>query len=572
MKTYEITATAKLTAAEFEDSGKKNIFIRQTDAKFLFFLNKDALCRSENTEPFYQKKITAGKVLVIFEGKQSAMRLHPIEVMYHFAVPILAVAFDRDLLRITGSFNEELSELTNFELLCRLTEAAGYCEAEWICTGEDRNLSEEGAYTYAYILRRNLQRLHACGRMNDIFQKMSSFAVKEDKFEAFKRQMNKMLSDDAEYVKIKKNTAPFAIIRGNGICAGVLQSFAEGLAEGLAKLGQAVELWSSESVDIGKIEDVYKGIVGFQASIMRRGFINRIKGKKFQFWLDYPAAFEEMFENFSEDYCVLCQDAHYAEFIRKYFGVSNALQLPPAGTDVGYSACDERPYDIVFIGSCFPEQEYYEEELAQDFYEYMLTHPRQTFDGGLRSLLEEQGIYLENKEFLQLLVSFRDVYRSVIGHFRRRVIDTILEAGYSLHVYGDSWMNYNTECRGQLIIHPEITAEDSLKEWGKAKIGLNIMSWHKAGMTERVANILLSGAVCVSEETTYIAEHFLQDEIVTFSLDRLEELPTKIDMILRNDSLRKQIAKAAHRRASREHTWYVRAGQLLELAEKGRTE
>ena len=107
---------------------------------------------------------------------------------------------------------------------------------------------------------------------------------------------------------------------------------------------------------------------------------------------------------------------------------------------------------------------------------------------------------------------------------------------------------------------------DMLREWGKAKIGLNIMSWHKAGMTERVANILLSGAVCVTERTTYLDEHFEDGrELIGFSLESLEELPKEIESLLQDDRKRKQIAQNAYLKASREHTWRERATELLEL-------
>jgi spore maturation protein CgeB len=92
------------------------------------------------------------------------------------------------------------------------------------------------------------------------------------------------------------------------------------------------------------------------------------------------------------------------------------------------------------------------------------------------------------------------------------------------------------------------------------------MSWHKAGMTERIANIMLSGAVCISDETTYLRDNFIEDEeIVLFKLDKLEELPGKINRLLEDDALRKQISKNAYEKAKREHTWEKRAQELLEL-------
>ena len=44
------------------------------------------------------------------------------------------------------------------------------------------------------------------------------------------------------------------------------------------------------------------------------------------------------------------------------------------------------------------------------------------------------------------------------------------------------------------------------------KVGLNIMTWHKYGMTERIANICLSGAVCLTDSSEYLRNNFNNNE------------------------------------------------------------
>ena len=111
--------------------------------------------------------------------------------------------------------------------------------------------------------------------------------------------------------------------------------------------------------------------------------------------------------------------------------------------------------------------------------------------------------------------------------------------------------------------------EESLKIFSKAKIGLNIMTWHKAGMTERIANVMMSGAVCVSDETVYLRKHFEEDEeIVLFELDKLDELPLKLKKILSDEDYRKEVAKKAYQKAIKEHTWERRARELLSLLDE----
>lgn len=88
-------------------------------------------------------------------------------------------------------------------------------------------------------------------------------------------------------------------------------------------------------------------------------------------------------------------------------------------------------------------------------------------------------------------------------------------------------------------------------------------------MTERIANIMLSGAVCLTEETTYLRKHFMDGrEMVCFDLEHLDRLPVLIHELLENEPRRHEIAEKAYEKARAEHTWYVRAGQLIDLAEK----
>ena len=140
-----------------------------------------------------------------------------------------------------------------------------------------------------------------------------------------------------------------------------------------------------------------------------------------------------------------------------------------------------------------------------------------------------------------------------------------LYAGYKINVYGDSWKNFRSDYSDNLIIHQKINVAEASQIYRKARIGLNFMTWHKAGMTERVADIMLGGAVCISDTTTYLRENFQKDEIVLFDIGRPEQLVTAINQLLKDDTLRHKIAQAGYERAVHEHTWHNRAVSLLQL-------
>lgn len=168
--------------------------------------------------------------------------------------------------------------------------------------------------------------------------------------------------------------------------------------------------------------------------------------------------------------------------------------------------------------------------------------------------------------FLQTVDELGDVCHNLLRIYRHRVVEAILNAGIKLHVFGDSWRKYQGRGRENLIIHPKVMAEEALQVWKQTKIGLNIMNGHKAGMTERIANIMLSGAYCLSDETSYLKEHFnAGEDIVLFRADRLDELVEKIRYLLQDDEERKRIALNGRKKALREHIWSVRAKELLRL-------
>ena len=76
-------------------------------------------------------------------------------------------------------------------------------------------------------------------------------------------------------------------------------------------------------------------------------------------------------------------------------------------------------------------------------------------------------------------------------------------------------------------------------------------------------------SVVVTDRTTYLEQNFVNEqELLIFGLDRINELPQKIKSLLEDDRRREKIAESGYQKAKKEHTWYRRAGQLLELMDK----
>lgn len=563
-------AVLEVTGEYKDDSVRKNQFIIDSEEPYLLIWNGNKEYSNIVLDCIEQDNwLGYGEVIAVCAGPgQDAVQLSMESVLECFSLEIVGLLFRKDILVKSGGYNTKLMAMTDFELLCRLIETngnglvvfPGVEETEWRVTKEE-------LFTCAYLMRRYLNEMHAWGIMESVLQQMYFVAEQSNLLAVFQEYMNEMISGGYTYQKIAADTAPFLIFRGDETCFGVLRDFADSLADELQKLGQAVLLVEPGKTDYEYLQNhVSKAIIGFQAGAMEKDFFKQLQGPKLQFWFDNPVFYEEHFRTISEECYVLCHDKDYAEYISGHYQMKNVCIMPPAGHAQVWQE-SERPHDIVYIGKYLPETEVQLEGEYKQYYEYMLSHPNLTFIDGLKGMLQEMGRQELVSRSNEIFRNMNPLCQRVINHYKKKVIETILEAGYEIHVYGESWNNYESPYAYRLIKHPEVSVEESLQEWRKAKIGLNIMSWHKAGMTERIANIMLSGAVCLSDETSYLREHFTEEQLVTFRLDCLDELPLKIEKILQDDNWEK-IAHYGYRKAMQEHTWERRAKQLVDMVDK----
>lgn len=572
------TDILELKQEEFENAVCKNYFIAHSNGDILVFLNQSVTNGREIEEVLDSYDFLKESDVLIFGDGVPEGKMNLIPMLESFQMDIFAIVVKREVLEHTGCFNTQLAKMTNYEFLCRTAESA---TVYGIACTSGMDMPQEvsdakmrvNAGDMAYILRKYMVYLQNEGCLNELFERISTYMKLQDAetLGIFNDTMSLFLDHDELFVKIAVNTAPFLIISGDETCHGVLKDFALSLASELKGMGQAVLTTGHEYGRFNGFEElekkIFKGVIGFQAPILVKPFFQKIKGRKFQFWFDNPLFFDDLFQNLPDDYYFLCQDQFYAQHLQRFYHVGHAIQFPPAGKDAGYAENTDRMYEIVFIGAYTrPDEGMMKNPFEQEFYEYMLANPNNTFEVGLTKFLGKKNIKIQEEEFLKLLWSLENVCRCVNWHFRKEVVETILSAGFPLHVFGDTWYAYEGKGKENLIIHPAVSVDESLKILGQARIGLNVMTWHKAGMTERIANIMLSGSVCLSDETVYLREHFEEnEEIVLFELNHLEQLPEKIRKVLENEEYRSNIAKKAYQKAASEHTWRNRAEGLLKI-------
>lgn len=464
---------------------------------------------------------------------------------------IYGVVINTTLFHRLGCFNEKLSGSVLAEFLCRALTFCNYTIIPCEAATDNIPVQEADALTWAYILRKSINALSATDELNTCVEHYLQYFHKNSLGKIFMDAIGKLTADTAYYNELADNTAPFLIIIGDSTCYGALRHFGLALSDALKARGQAVI--TSEDITDEQIylEGQFKAIIGFQSPALFNSIFRGKRCKKFQFWFDHPGFFPDMFKDITDDYIFLCQDANYAEYIKKNYNARNAIHFSPGGTPRPHCDCG-KIYDISFVGSYMKPQLTSMTPEESIFYNYMLAHPSETFEEGLA----HSGLKGTS------LAKLRQVCLAVAGYYKNLVVKTILDSGFTLHVCGDTWYQYGPTIPDNLVIHPAMDYSEASDFWAQSRISLNIMTWHKAGMTERIAEIMMAGSVCLSDSTSYLETNFEKDEIVLFSLSELEKLPIIISELLQNKELQHTISEKGRKKAERFHSWSQKAAEI----------
>ena len=486
-----------------------------------------------------------------------------------------------------GNINQKLHAKQNYEFLLRAATkfpvSAIGCE-----TLPTRTYNEwESFRTDCYVIGKYQKQLQE----NDYFNPLVSMLLEQATHMPWQEEgiafLEKMISHTPEYYEIDDDTRPFLLYRDTGICCNLLNLFIENLGNALIACHQRVEYF--DATIEGKqaltqyIGQHFKAIIGVQtyffAIMMQDKTTNLhdlIHGPKYNFILDHPAWMKDEVKQAPKDYYLLLHDRNYINFANKYYNnLASCIHFPPAGLfpDTPFISMKSRKYEISFIGS----YRNYRERLALIWtydrtYRHVAAHYLKTMrnnpdypgEKALEETLRKFGIPHDNKKFLQIFCDMKQVYFCILLYYRERIVRTLVEAGLQVHVFSESWENSPLINHPNLICHSEIDAKESLSIMQDSKLSLNIMSWHKDGLTERIFNAMLCQSVVLSDTTTALQEEFTDGkDLILFSLANLPELSMQIKDLLCDNNQLQQIALSGYQKTLCKHTWKQRAEVLL---------
>lgn len=506
------------------------------------------------------------------------------------------ISVKREILSAAGGINTEIHGKIGYELLLRVVKHAVILQKplENMCKKKDKTWleiepelvadEEEGWKTDCYILGRYKSEFMELGCFE---QALAGLVSAQGKFRMTPGErrdyLEEMVTEQGRYWEIYDATQPILIYRGDEICYSVLDAFAQKLGEAFLQLGKNVEWFDAGKEDFRRIVQYFgkrfQAVIGMQTFMfsvkMQDGTFahEKIIGPKYNYVFDHPIWLKNHLENTVQGLCVLTPDGNYADFVKKYYGLQ-AHFLPPAGIDKYIGA--EKEWDVCFVGSIgagfdgklskMLQNDRTTKIIQNHFIKKMKDNLKETPEKLFREVLEELDYKCTDCEFRDLFFEARWMFYAMSQRYRKKVLELLLKAEVEVHVFGDSWKACSLKKYPNLICHDAVLGEESLEVYAKSRISLNVMTWHKDGFTERIANAMLQKSVVVTDWTKYIGTHFEDGEdMVIFELEKMEQLPRTIKALLEDEVKQKKIAENAYGIAKEQYTWYKHAKRFLEL-------
>lgn len=278
--------------------------------------------------------------------------------------------------------------------------------------------------------------------------------------------------------------------------------------------------------------------------------------------VDHPYNYADALECPPADINVIVIDRNHEKFIRKYYPeIRNIYFMPDGGNEAeGRMQYKDRPIDILYVGDCqlstpfieIPDMSDKGMEMYSTVYNILLQKPGLSIEETMELYFEAKGGYTKEQVKQYILNYGFIISDNVRRYYKLKTMHALESTGASIVIYGKGWDARDEAWQPNVSINARISSEECNRMLGKAKIGLNCMPWFKDGCSERVFNIMLNGAVCLTDTSKYLLERFEHgNELVFYNLEDMEKMKQNVCWLLENPNAASQIAQAGYEAAIR---------------------
>lgn len=237
----------------------------------------------------------------------------------------------------------------------------------------------------------------------------------------------------------------------------------------------------------------------------------------------------------------------------------------------------ERPYDVVVSAASFsngnPVRFWHEDvadkqfvRILDDVADYLLAEPV-SVSQGFKYVLNERGFY--DEVFMNAMLSYYfKMFRYIKTVRRAMSIELLVKNDICLDIFGDGWDNVpivRDNIGGSVRLHKGTSYQKALDLMAQAKVVFQDQAEFNNGAHDRVFSAMLSGAVVVSEYSSYLDKEFSNGKDI-FMYDWKNGLSQVniIKELLNDESKRLSAAVSAYGKANERHRWVNRAHSIIE--------
>lgn len=364
------------------------------------------------------------------------------------------------------------------------------------------------------------------------------------------------------------------LIDPSDICYGTLNYFLAGIEKALQRFAIHTERIAEINNDVyAKRWDAFIGFNRLEPAVLAEDgtyFMDSYFGcPYFNILVDAPYYHHEGLRAHMNNLHVIFMDRGHADYCKKHYPPCKSAEmgylLGPVGKPAVY---DERGIDLLFTGTYtdydFIKREFFSSKYpddARNVFAYMIengiTYPEKTIEELFKEYLTNNMTQTESVNIPDM-IHYIGVHaeRYLRAYFREKVILSVVNDGLNVTIAGKDWERCFQKCPDNLTLIGGMGVEQTADLMANAKILLNVMPWFKAGMHDRIPTSMHNGAVCVTDSSSYIDEHFEDGKnIVLYQLDKLYQLPDKCRYLLEHPQEAGMIAQAGKKKADLEYTW-----------------
>ncbi len=363
------------------------------------------------------------------------------------------------------------------------------------------------------------------------------------------------------------------LLKSSNICYNSLNFFMEGIEQALNCRDIQTE-WIEEISE----QILYKkwdAIIGINNTLPSEKLedgtflVDLFECPFFDILVDAPYYHHNTLKEHATNLHVIVLDEGHVEYCKKYYqplrSVSMACLLGPVEKEIPYKA---RKIDVLFAGSLVDINEYrqkvhldygdrWQAAIYEKIIEVSIENPNMTTSQVIDMILKANSVQCNDSEWKSLMNYF-GVYAEFYlrGYYREKIITGLINHGLNVHVVGEGWERLYCQAPENLKVHSGVGFSEIARMTANAKVSLNVMPWFKDGMHDRIVSALMNGTVCVTDGSSYINSHFVDnEELLIYDLKKIEELPSRIEAILKDDERAQGIAKRGMKKALEDYSW-----------------